>query len=137
MTIKIYEVNPKYIGIVFAINNIKYFAPLSSFKCKHEKMKNGLDFLKIGNYAVINLNNMFPVPDGEYTYVEIPKVKDLQYRKLLTTEYRIIRRMQDKIRSSAAELYKHKINKGNSTALAKMCNDFVLLEEKCSQYFSL
>lgn len=69
-------------------------------------------------------------------YVDIPKVKDLQYRKLLTTEYRIIRKMQDKIRSSAAELYKHKINKGKSTALAKRCNDFVLLEEKCRQYFS-
>lgn len=42
-------------------------------------MKNGLDFIKVGNYAVINLNNMFPVLDGEYTYVNIPKVKNLQY----------------------------------------------------------
>lgn len=37
----------KYVGIVLDINNMKYFAPLSSFKSKHEKMKNGLDFLKI------------------------------------------------------------------------------------------
>ena len=27
---------------------------------KRTKMKEGLDFLKIGDYAVINLNNMFP-----------------------------------------------------------------------------
>ena len=113
---------------------MKYFAPLSSFKSKHEKMKNGLDFLKIGNYAVININNMFPVPDGEYTYVDIPKIKNPQYRKLLTAEYRIIRNMQDKIRNHAAEVYKHKTNQGNATALAKRCNDFLLLENKCMQF---
>lgn len=99
-------------------------------------MKNGLDFIKVGNYAVINLNNMFPVPNGEYTYVDIPKVQDLQYRKLLTSEYRIIRKLQDKIKRNAAEVYKHKVNKGNTTALAKRCNDFLLLEEKCKQYIS-
>ena len=65
------------------MNEIKYFVPLSSYKPKHEKMKNGLDFLKVGNYAVINLNNMFPVPDGEYRYVDIQKEKDMQYMKLL------------------------------------------------------
>lgn len=57
---------------------MNYFASLSSFKAKHEKMKNGLDFIKIGDYAVINLNNVFPVPNGEYTYADIPTVKDFQ-----------------------------------------------------------
>ncbi len=116
----------KYIGIVLIVNGMNYFAPLSSFKTKHKKMKNGLDFIKIGDYAVINLNNMFPVPDGEYTYVDIPTVKNPQYRKLLMSEYRIIRKLQDKIMKNAAEVYKHKIRKGNTTALAKRCNDFSL-----------
>ena len=31
--------NRKYIGIILEINNYKYFAPLSSFKEKHKKMK--------------------------------------------------------------------------------------------------
>ena len=124
----------KYIGIILEVNGTKYFAPLSSFKPKHEKMKNGLDFLKVGNYAVINLNNMFPVPDGKYSYVDIRKEKDGQYRKLLMIEYRIIRKLQDKIRHNAEELYKHKRERGNSTKLAKRCNDFILLEEKCKQY---
>ncbi|WP_369124269.1 type III toxin-antitoxin system ToxN/AbiQ family toxin [uncultured Acetatifactor sp.] len=39
---------------------------------------------------------MFPVPEKEDTYVDIPKVKNQQYRKLLMTEYRIIRKLQDK-----------------------------------------
>lgn len=54
---------------VFQINDMEYFAPLSSFKPKHEKMKEGLDFIKILRYAVINLNNMFPVPYSERVYV--------------------------------------------------------------------
>ena len=161
VTIKLYEVNPyyidylvpyaphlfqnkqpgqynerKYIGVVLSIQNMNYFAPLSSFKPKHEKMKNGLDFIKIGNYAVININNMLPVPEGEFAYVDIPSVKDIQYRKLLQTEYRIIRKMQDKIRNQAAEVYKHKMKQGNATALAKRCNDFLLLEEKCKQFMT-
>ena len=161
MTLRIYEVNPlyidflipyapqlfqnkqpeqhnerKYIGIVLIVNDMNYFAPLSSFKAKHNNMKNGLDFIKIGDYAVININNMFPVPNGEYTYVDIPTVKDPQYRKLLMTEYRIIRKLQDKIMKNAAEVYKHKINKGNTTALAKRCNNFSLLEEKSKKFKS-
>ena len=98
---------------------MNYFAPLSSFKTKHEKMKNGLDFIKIGDYAVININNMFPLPKGENTYVDIPIVKDSQYQKLLMTEYHIIRKLQDKIMKNAGEVYKHKMNKDNTTALAK------------------
>ena len=62
---------------------MNYFTPLSSYKPKHDKMKNCLDFLKIGNYAVININNMFPVPEGEYQYVHIPEIKNTQYQKLL------------------------------------------------------
>ena len=41
-----------------------YFAPLSSFKEKHTRMPEAVDFIKIKRYAVINLNNMFPVPVG-------------------------------------------------------------------------
>ena len=91
----------KYIGIVLCVNDIKYFAPLSSYKPKHDKMKNGVDFLKIGNYAVVNLNNMFPVPEGEYMYVNIAEVKNIQYQKLLMSEYRILKKLQDRIKKNA------------------------------------
>ena len=50
------------------------------------------------------------------------------------TEYRIIRKLQDKIKHNAKEVYKHKIEEGNATDLAKRCNDFMLLEEKCRQF---
>ena len=92
----------KYIGIILIVNNMNYFTPLSSYKPKHDKMKNCLDFLKIGNYAVININNMFPVPEGEYQYVHIPEIKNTQYQKLLMAEYRLIKKLQDRIKRNAA-----------------------------------
>lgn len=61
-------------------------------------MKNGLDFIKVGNYAVININNMFPVLEKCYTYVDFSRERNQQYKKLLIKEYRIILGLQDKIK---------------------------------------
>ena len=36
----------KYIGIVLEINGMKYFAPLSSYKDKHKKMREQLILLR-------------------------------------------------------------------------------------------
>ncbi|WP_423838368.1 type III toxin-antitoxin system ToxN/AbiQ family toxin [Treponema porcinum] len=35
---------------------------------------------------------------------------------------------------NAKSLYEYKMKNGNSTPLAKRCNDFKLLEEKCKEY---
>lgn len=124
----------KYIGVILEINDVKYFAPLSLFKDKHKRMREGLDFIKISTYAVININNMFPVPDGLYTYVDYSKEKNPQYKKLLMTEYRILRKLQDKIRKNARELYRMKVEKQEKNALTKRCNDFAELEKRCKEY---
>jgi protein AbiQ len=124
----------KYIGIVLYINGFEYFAPLSSFKDKHKKMKEGLDFIKIKNYSVINLNNMFPVPKSERTYVNISVERNPKYKSLLLAEYRAIKSMQEKIRKNAHSLYKIKLRDGDSTPLAKRCNDFLTLEKASQDY---
>lgn len=124
----------KYIGIVLEIRDMKYFVPLSSFKKKHEKMPNSVEFIKLGDMAVLNINNMFPVPEGLFQRVDIAAVKDSQYRKLLMNEYRIIRVIQDKIRKNAATLYDYRVKNGDTTKLGKRCNDFQLLEEKSREY---
>ncbi len=123
----------KYIGIILNINNMDYFAPLSSFKIKHNKMKEKLDFIKIKNYAVINLNCMFPVPATEYKYVDFSQEKDISYQKLLLAEYRYVKSIQNKIKTNAKSLYKLK-TKGSETPLTKRCNDFLLLEKMCNKY---
>lgn len=124
----------KYIGVLLTVNGMDYFAPLSSFKPKHEYMKEGLDFLKIGNYAVMNLNNMFPAARKYCRFVDFSKERNLQYKKLLESEYRIIRVRQNRILKNAATLYNYKLKNGDSTALGKRCNDFLLLERKASEY---
>ena len=124
----------KYIGIVLQINGVDYFAPLSSFKEKHRKMNEGLDFIKIKDYAVINLNNMFPVPVNEYRYVDFSREKNPKYKSLLLAEYRYIKSIQDRIRKNAQTLYNHKLKHGNDTPLAKRCNDFTSLEAACKKW---
>ena len=124
----------KYIGIVFEINGYNYFAPLSSFKDKHRKMNESIDFIKVKDYAVINLNNMFPVPRNERKYVDIRSERDPNYRSLLLAEYRFIKSIREKIRKNAQNLYKIKLKDGNSTSLSKRCNDFLLLEQVCKNY---
>ncbi len=123
----------KYIGVVLTVNDMNYFAPLSSFKEKHHRMQEGLDFIKIKNYAVINLNNMFPVPAGQYNYVDISKERNPKYKSLLLAEYRYIKSIQEKIRKNAAVLYRLKV-KGPASPLTKRCNDFASLEVLCKQY---
>ncbi len=124
----------KYIGIVLEINDFKYFAPLSSFKPKHNKMEEGIDFIKIKDYAVININNMIPVPEGVYHLVDVNGTKDSHYRYLLQAEAREINRQRNRILKNAIVLYRHKMRFGNATALAKRTNDFLRLEKMCQKY---
>ena len=56
------ELRP-FIGVLFKVNDLMYFAPLSSPKTNHIKMKSKLDFFKLdnGKLGAINFNNMLPV----------------------------------------------------------------------------
>lgn len=124
----------KYIGVVLTVGEFDYFAPLSSFKPKHRKMRDALDFIKVGDYAVINLNCMFPVPTSLVHRVDFSKEPDPRYRSLLLAEYREVKRLQGKILKSAQALYRLKAREGDSTRLAARCNDFQRLEEICASY---
>ena len=84
----------KYIGVVFEINKFSYFAPLSSFKSKHKKMKEGVDFIRIKDYAVININNMIPVPKRQLVELNIKEEKDPHYKFLLQAESREINKQK-------------------------------------------
>lgn len=66
------ELRP-FIGILFTVNNYEYFAPLSSPKEKHKKMKNTLDFVKIdnGKLGAVNFNNMILVQSINYKLIDL------------------------------------------------------------------
>jgi len=96
-------------------------------------MQESIDFIKIKNYAVINLNNMFPVPKGQYSYLDFSRERNPKYKQLLQTEYRYIKSIQEKIRKNAANVYQLKLY-GKSSPLTKRCNDFLKLEMMCREY---
>lgn len=122
----------KYIGILFEINKILYIAPLSSYKEKHKKMREQIDFIKIGDKSVINLNNMFPVNEKNIRKVDIEKEKDIQYRQLLRNEYVLCIPKFTKIIKNANALYKQVTI--YDMEIKERCCDFKLLEKKCNEY---
>ena len=124
----------KYIGILFEINEIKYFAPLSSFKPKHKRLSETIDFIKIGDMAVINLNNMFPVIEGVYSLKDPATESNIQYRTLLNNEIRIIKQKTELLINNAKAVYNHKLTNDGKSKLSQRCNDFKLLEEKAVLY---
>lgn len=124
----------KYIGIVLRINGLDYFAPLSSFKPKHKRLSETTDFIKLDNYAVVNLNNMFPAPMNLCAKVIIKNLQNEHYRNLVRTEYRIIKKKQELIIKNAQAVYSHKVNSDGKSKLSKRCNDFTLLEQKCREW---
>lgn len=124
----------KYIGILFEINGMKYFAPLSSFKEKHKRLSETIDFIKIGDMAVLNLNNIFPVPVGVYSLKDPSTEKNLQYKTLLNNEIRIIKQKTEQIINNAKAVYNHKMTNDGKSKLSQRCLNFKLLEEKCKEW---
>ena len=82
------ELRP-FIGVLFEVNNCKYFASLSSPKPKHKTMKTTLDFMKIdnGNLGAIKFNNMLPVTDKNIIKLDLDKEcftkQEEKYTKML------------------------------------------------------
>ncbi len=97
-----------FVGVLFEIENMKYFAPLSSPKQKHLTMRNNIDFHKLqeGKLGAINFNNMIPVPDGEYsvidTHSESLTYQEEKYKILLQNQLRWLNRDGRMLRASLA-----------------------------------
>ena len=77
-----------YTGILLTVNDMSYFAPLVSMKDKYLNAKDKLDLIVLKPYAVINLNNMMPVPDSEVFLIDFSAQKP-DYRSLLTKEWKL------------------------------------------------
>ena len=120
------ELRP-FIGILFEIETCKYFAPLSSPKPKHRRMKNMIDFFKIkdGELGAVNFNNMIPVTDKNY---------ELKYQKLLKEQLSWLNAHYRQVKNKSFKLYQL-YNSGKLPDNMKLrCCNFKLLEEKCLEY---
>lgn len=126
-----------YVGIVLEVNSVKYYAPFSSPKPKHKKMKNGKDFRKINNglYWAINFNNMIPVLNSALNEIDIANIADVKYRRLLQNQYNSIKADEKGILKTAENLRKlifddEKNLSEHDKVIKRRCCDLVLLEEK-------
>lgn len=126
----------KYVGILFNNKSMKYFIPLSSYKPEtYDHMYESLSFKKIGDMAVLRINNMIPIIDSVVHRIDFKQEKDEKYKVLLQNEYRIIKSREREIRRDARIVYFYRLkeeNKGKS--LYKICCDFKMLEEKAKMY---
>ena len=138
-----------HVGILLSIGSFHYYVPISSAKPKHQKMSNSLDFHKLQDetsgylYAVLNINNMIPVPDNCLTQLKYNQVDNFRsfknekektdYVYLLQKEKALINKVQSTLQSKALKLYQ-KCTANPDSSLAARCCDFKMLEEKCSSY---
>ena len=129
-----------FLGVLIEVNGHTYYAPLSSPKPKHQKMKNQLDFIKInqGYWGAINLNNMIPIMPELATKVnpnELTRNYDNEkYRNLLNNQLSWCNSNKDYIVKKAHNLY-NKITGGNANMqLQSRCCNFLLLEDKSLEY---
>jgi len=126
----------KYIGILFEIDDKKYYAPLASPKPNHVKISNKApDIVKINNgkLGVINLNNMIPVNESEIISFNINNVKDEKYKNLLRDQVKYIQSNRKNIIKKAKRLYSI-FNSGKHPIINARCCNFKLLEIKCAEY---
>jgi protein AbiQ len=126
----------KYVGVLFQIGNLNYYAPLSSPKPKHLNISDKApDIFKIdnGKLGVINLNNMIPVPEFEIIRINIEEIEDEKYKNLLRDQARFINKYREKIKKKARVLYSI-VNSNSNPNLNKRCCNYKLLEIKCKEY---
>ena len=133
------ELRP-FIGVLFTIDDMEYFAPLSSPKPKHLKMKNTIDFFKIddGKLGAINFNNMIPVSENNYNIIYFDKkalsVKDKKYEQLLRDQLNWLNENYIQVKNKSSKLYNLYINDKLSDNIKSRCYNYPLLEEKCMEY---
>lgn len=130
-----------YIGVVVEVDGVKYYAPLTSPKPKHRRMKNGKDFRKIkqGEYGAINFNSMIPVTDSALLSFDIEQIPDEQYRRLLQNQYKAVKADRDAIEKTAEELHTLVLTgdallSTHDREIKARCCDFALLESVCEGY---
>ena len=132
-----------YVGILLTIDSKNYFAPFTSPKPKHLKMKNSIDFRKINNgiLGAINLNNMIPVVDEAIIPFSINTISDIKYKTLLQNQYNFIKKDWDNIVKNAQKLYDLLTKPANKRTkyeiiVCERCCDILLLEKIINNYIA-
>lgn len=127
-----------YVGVVLSINGKDYFAPLTSPKDKHLKLRDSdpttFKIKHNGKFiGSVLLNNMIPVQKEFISRIEINSVKDKVYKTLLRKDYQVITNNKNSIENKANVLYENVIERSNPY-FSKVSCDFKKLEIACDNY---
>ena len=123
-----------FVGVVYTINNLEYFAPLSSQL--HNKQSDFKVIIANEHKATVRFAYMFPIAKDciiEIDFTEEYK-KDRKYTALLMNEARYIDQHKEDIYKIASRTYKFNVTK--RYGYDKFCCDFLLLEELARNYQS-
>lgn len=139
--------NKPFVGVLFEINEIEYFVPISSngkekFTRIYENyLKTNvkpIDMFFIEDdsnnskklISILNINNMIPIPENAKIYFNIEQDKDFS---LLIKEINYCNKHKEEIIKNSKKIY-NAVTKHKWEALEKRCCDFKLLEEKSKLY---
>lgn len=130
-----------FVGILLKVNGISYYAPLSSPKPKHLRMKNQVDLLKINNglYGVINFNNMIPIHKNSVKLIELTATstdtpEDIKYKTLLSNQLTWCNANKEKILLTAHKLYNMVVSGRTFPSLNSRCCKFAADEQLLKRY---
>ena len=129
--------NKFFCGVVLRINNLNYFAPVSSF-CKKKNtvflIKDKDKNKKLKSISSLRFSFMFLCPIDCLNQKDFSK-EDKKYQTLLRKELLYCNKNKEKILKQAHGVYKLGLNE-KSRDKFNIC-DFKKLEEKCLEYMQL
>ncbi len=119
-----------FCGIILKVNNVNYFAPISS---KTKAMASNVIILNRHKRPLgsIGLSHMFPVPLSEVKIKDFSKEEKI-YRDLLSNELFFCNKNRGLIYGKAAWVYREAHIPGS--LMNNVCCDFALLEAKCREF---
>ena len=131
-----YNEKRPYIGVVFVLNDIKYFTPLEHPRPEHKKLKSNPHIIKIenGDYGIIALGNMIPVIEECLIDFDINKEPD-DYKRILLRQFIFCRKNHARILKNAKTTY-NRVTVEKSKFFLDNCCDFKKLETEHKKYLS-
>ena len=117
-----------YVGVVIQQGDVKYFAPLSSPKPKHQRMSDHmLDCIKLsgGRLGVVNLNNMIPAPEETLNEVILPSLEEIEVMSDERKQYMFLLRNQ--LEEINTDSVKERLKRNAGVLLSPNFNDQTIL----------
>lgn len=127
----VYDSHQKFLcGVVFKINGMKYYVPVSSFN--REVQSNYL--IQVGGIPVgsLRFSFMFPVPDSEIELKRLWREQDNDYRFSMSKELNFCVEHSEAIQAKTRSVY-FTVQR-NRAKLGHYFCDFKKLERKCKEW---